>query len=144
LGDLFGFATGILGGDDRKLCFFLHKIRGEFVVDWWFLCAFCWWETTGFGARRIMSRREEWQKVLDAEVARWSRMSWEELTTELREVEAYQVEMESKQYQVEVQLLENTGDYVHVSVSVDDGSLPQSIVPLTRSFIKQKSAASSG
>lgn len=87
------------------------------------------------------SKRAEWQKVLDAEVARWSGMSWEELATELREVRAYQVELESKQYQVEVQLLENTGGYVHVSVSVDDGSLPQSIVPSTHSFIKQKSSA---
>jgi len=88
-----------------------------------------------------MRRREEWQKVLDAEVARWSRMSWEELAAELRGVQAYQVEIESKHYQVEVQLLENTGTYVHVSVSVDDGSLPLSVVPLTHSFIKQKSAA---
>jgi hypothetical protein len=120
---------------------FLHKIRGELVVNWWFFACILLVGTTGFGARRIMSRREEWQKVLDAEVARWSRMSWEELATELREVQAYQVEIESKQYQVEVQLLEKTGDYAHVSVSVDDGSLLQSIVPLTHSFIKQKSAA---
>jgi ribosomal protein L29 len=55
-----------------------------------------------------MSRSPEWQKVLDAEVARWSEMSWEQLVTELREVRAYQVELESKRYQVEVQLLENT------------------------------------
>ncbi|MBV8113367.1 MAG: hypothetical protein JO300_01405 [Silvibacterium sp.] len=88
-----------------------------------------------------MSRPEEWQKVLDAEVARWSAMSWRELARELREVRAYQVETETKQCQVEVQLLENTNDYVHVSVSVDDGSLPWSILPLTHSFIKQKSEA---
>ena len=75
------------------------------------------------------------------EVARWSAMSWEELATELREAREYQVELDSKQYQVEAQLLENTAAYVHVSVSVDDGSLPQSIVPSSQSFIKQKSAA---
>ena len=90
---------------------------------------------------KVNSRRAQWQKALDMEVARWSAMSWKELTTELHEVRAYQVELDSKQYQVEVQLLENTADYVHVSVSVDDGSLPGSIVPLTHSFIKQKSAA---
>jgi hypothetical protein len=87
------------------------------------------------------SRRAEWQKVLDAEVARWSGMPWEQLVTELHEVRAYQVEVESKQYQVEVQLLENAADYVHVAVSVDDGSLPRSIVPLTHSFIRQKTEA---
>ena len=85
-----------------------------------------------------MNRREEWQKVLDTEVARWSKLPWEQLITELHEVRAYQVEVESKQYQVEVQLLENAADYVHVAVGVDDGSLPRSIVPLTHSFITQK------
>lgn len=85
-----------------------------------------------------MSRREQCQKVLDSEVARWSAMSWEELTTEVGEEREYQIELESKQYQVEVQLLENTDDYVHVSVSVDDGSLLGSMSPLTDSFIKKK------
>jgi hypothetical protein len=47
-GSCLGFAPGILGGGDWELCFFLHKIGGEFVVIRWFLCAFCWWETTGF------------------------------------------------------------------------------------------------
>jgi len=35
-------------------------------------------------------------------------MSCEHLIAELYEVRAYEVEVESKQYQVEVQLLENT------------------------------------
>ena len=51
---------------------------------------------------------------------------------------AYEIEVESKKYQVEVQLLENTNAYVHVVVEVDDGSLPPSITPLTRTFIRQK------
>jgi hypothetical protein len=40
LGDPVPFCFGILGGGDRELCFFLHKIRGEFVVNTWFLCGF--------------------------------------------------------------------------------------------------------
>ncbi|HXI39386.1 MAG TPA: hypothetical protein VNH83_05385 [Bryobacteraceae bacterium] len=32
-------------------------------------------------------------------------------------------------------LLENTGRYIHVRASVDDGGLPPSIRPLTDSFI---------
>jgi hypothetical protein len=88
-----------------------------------------------------MGRRAEWQEVLDAETERWSSMSCEHLIAELHDVQAYVVEVDSKQYQVEVQLLENTNAYVHVLVAVDDGSLPWSIVPLTRSFIRQKSAA---
>ena len=53
-----------------------------------------------------MSRREEWQKVLDSEVKRWSAMSCSELVSELRDdLQEYQVEFESKQYNVEVELL---------------------------------------
>jgi hypothetical protein len=85
-----------------------------------------------------MSPRAEWQAVLDDEVKRWSSLSWERLVAELRDVRAYEVEVDSKQYQVEVELLENTNAYVHVQVGVDDGSLPWSIVPLTQSFIRQK------
>lgn len=88
-----------------------------------------------------MSRRVEWQRVLDAEVARWSGTPWEQLVAELHEVRAYQVEVESKQYQVEVELLEDTEGYVHVIVAVDDGTLPWSIAPLTHAFVKQKSEA---
>jgi hypothetical protein len=82
-----------------------------------------------------MSRRKEWQKVLDSEVKRWSAMSCAQLASELHDVQAYEVEFESKQYQVEVELLENTERYLHVIVSVDDGSLPASLSPLTHSFI---------
>ena len=50
-----------------------------------------------------MSRWKEWQKVLDFEVKRWSAMSCGELVSELHDVQAYEVEFESKQYQVEVE-----------------------------------------
>jgi len=88
-----------------------------------------------------MSRRTEWQKVLDTEIRHWSSISCERLIAELHDVLAYQVEVDSKQYQVEVQLLENTNEYVHVLVGVDDGSLPASFAPLTKSFIFQKGRA---
>jgi hypothetical protein len=87
-----------------------------------------------------MSRRKEWQKVLDSEVKRWSAMRCEQLVSELHELQAYEVEFESKQYQVEVELLENTEKYLHVMVAVDDGSLPASMLPLSHSFICQKTS----
>ena len=43
-----------------------------------------------------------------------------------------------KTYQIEVQLLENTADYVHVIVSADDGSFPGRFVPLSDSFLIDK------
>jgi hypothetical protein len=85
-----------------------------------------------------MSRREEWQKVLDSEVKRWSAMSCGQLVSELHEVQTYEVERDSKPYQVEVWLLENTEKYLHVIVAVDDGTLPASISPLTHTFMCQK------
>jgi hypothetical protein len=86
-----------------------------------------------------MSRREEWQKVLDSEVKRWSAMPCGQLVSELREVQTYEVERHSKPYQVEVELLENTEKYLYIMVSVDDGTLPASILPLTHTFMCQKS-----
>jgi len=85
-----------------------------------------------------MTRREQWRPVLDVEVKKWSTKSCAELIAELRDVEAYQVEVDGKEYQVEVQLLENTDKYVHVCVDVDDGSIPASFRPLSESFIREK------
>jgi hypothetical protein len=59
-----------------------------------------------------MGRRAEWQGVLNAETKHWSSMSSEYLIVELHDVRAYVVEVDSKQYQVEIQLLENTNAYV--------------------------------
>jgi hypothetical protein len=85
-----------------------------------------------------MKRREQWRPVLDAEVRKWSAKSWAELVAELPDEQAYEIKFESKTYQVEVQLLENTEKYVHVVVSVDDGSVPASFRPLSSSFIREK------
>jgi hypothetical protein len=65
-------------------------------------------------------------------------MSYNQLVSELRELQAYEVEFDSRKYQVEVELVEDTEQYVQVMVAVDDGSLPASISPLTHSFILQK------
>ena len=63
-----------------------------------------------------------------------------QLLSELQDVRCYEVEVDSKTYQVEVQLLENTEKYLHVVVGVDDGSLPASISPLTDTFLCAKQA----
>jgi hypothetical protein len=85
-----------------------------------------------------MSRREEWRKILDSEVVRWSALSNSQLVSALHEPQAYEVELDSKMYQVEVELLENTATYLNVMVAVDDGNLPASIVPLTHTFIRKQ------
>src|SRR5215217_3413010 len=85
-----------------------------------------------------VNRRQNWRKVLALEVQRWSSVPCDQLLSELSEVKAYELEYESKTYQVEVEILENTATYVRVMVGVDDGSLPASISPETHSFICRK------
>jgi hypothetical protein len=85
-----------------------------------------------------MTRREHWRRVLDIEVRRWSAMTPEQLASALDKEQVYEVELDSKTYQVEVEMLESTEEYLHVRVAVDDGSLPASIVPETQTFICNK------
>jgi hypothetical protein len=86
----------------------------------------------------MSSHREQWRPVLEAESKRWSAMSYEQLIAALADDQVYEIELESRKYQVEVELLENTEKYIHVTVSVDDGTLPASIWPLTFSFIRHR------
>ena len=85
-----------------------------------------------------MTRRERWRKILKAELDRWSSMSCHDVLNELRNRDIYEVEDESKRYQVEVQLLEDTSEYLHISIAVDDGSLPASIHPESETFLCRK------
>jgi hypothetical protein len=85
-----------------------------------------------------MNRRQRWRKVLEAEMRRWSALSYDQLISRLSTVDVYEVEDDFKKYQVEIEILENTEEYVHVAVSVDDGHLPASICPATDSFIQKK------
>jgi len=85
-----------------------------------------------------MKRREQWRPVLDAEVKKWSAKSYAELVAVLADEQTYEIEFEGNEYQVEVQLIEGTDKYVHVSLAVDDGSIPASIRPLSSSFIREK------
>lgn len=87
-----------------------------------------------------MNRREQWEAVLAAEVERWSAKRWSSILADLRDGcnIAYEVVKDSKTFQVEVDLLENTPEYLNISVAVDDGSLPQSIHPASRSFLCPK------
>jgi hypothetical protein len=85
-----------------------------------------------------MAGRTELRDILDAEMRRWSSMSFEQLKTALEKVQAYEIEIESRRYQIEVQLLEDTDEYVHVLIGVMDGSFRRFIAPLNGSFICKK------
>jgi hypothetical protein len=85
-----------------------------------------------------MNRREHWRKVVDLEVQRWSMVPYGQLVSAVRDQQVYEIEFDSKKYQVEIEILDETAQYVHIIVSLDDGSLPASILPATRSFIQNK------
>ena len=65
-------------------------------------------------------------------------MSCDEVLAELRNRDVYAVIAESNQYQIEVVLLEDTPEYLHVSIAVDDGKLLGSIHPESASFLCRK------
>ena len=70
---------------------------------------------------------------------RWSSMSGSQLLSRLSAGEdSYEVEVESEKYQVEVQILENTDNYIHVGVAVDDGHFWRAMRPLSSCFICRK------
>ena len=73
---------------------------------------------------------------------RWSALSYDQLISPLSTVDVYEVEDDFKKYQVEIETLEKTEQYVHVAVSADDGHLPASICPATDSFIQKKPSSS--
>ena len=85
-----------------------------------------------------MNRRWHWRQVLDAEMRHWSALPYDQLIARLSNADVYEVKHDSRTYQVEIEVLENTENYVHVVLSVDDGSLPASIWPATDSFICTK------
>ena len=88
----------------------------------------------------MSQRRERWKVVLRQEVARWSALTADELRAQSGsdDWDCYLVEMDGEKYQVEVEILEDTADYVHVAVAVDDGTLPASIRPESESFIRRR------
>ena len=89
-----------------------------------------------------MSRRDEWNRVLAIELELWNAKPWSQLRADLGDGNvAYEVVVDSKTYQVEVDLLEDTETYLHVSIAVDDGTLPAAIVPASESFIVKKTPA---
>jgi hypothetical protein len=88
-----------------------------------------------------VGKRAECREVLEAEVAHWSEMHCEQLIEELHEEKVYQILVGLQRFQVEVELVEDTNDYLHVIVSVDDGVLLRSVFPVTSGFITKKHPA---
>jgi hypothetical protein len=78
--------------------------------------------------------KSELRRLLDAEVDELSRRSYARLVDDLPDVVAYERGGGASYHQFVVQMIEQS-DYVHVVVSIDDGSFLRSFAPITRSFI---------
>jgi hypothetical protein len=89
---------------------------------------------------KIRDRQEGWKRILEVELRKWSEMSFVQIMSRLPDSECYEVEVLAKRYQVEVALLENRERYINVGISVDDGSIPASLWPVSSSFIRNKEA----
>jgi hypothetical protein len=73
-------------------------------------------------------------RCLERELDEWTRLPFDELKTRLKDVCAYERGEAPNQHQVEVEMLESTPEYVHVSIRVDSGRL-RSFKPLSTSFM---------
>ncbi len=97
-----------------------------------------WFKGLVWTKNEWLSRKEKCRPALEAEVARWLAMPWEQIVAELAEVKAYETTVDGRTYQIEVELLENTDAYVHVIVCADDGTFPSGYSPLSASFVLDK------
>jgi hypothetical protein len=79
-------------------------------------------------------KRNQLVRCLESELDEWTKISFGELKARLKEACAYERGEPPNQYQVEVQLLESTPEYLHISIGVDSGFL-RSFKPLAASFV---------
>ncbi len=84
---------------------------------------------------RKRASKRDLQVALVREVERWSALSYQRLRSDVRETVVEEREVDGLAYTVEVDLLEDLPEYVHVAVAVDDGSLRWAVCPLSHSFL---------
>ena len=65
----------------------------------------------------------------------WAKKPLDQIVNELRQPVGYERGKDEAWHQFELNLLENTPEYIHVGVSVDDGSFLWSSAPKSSSFI---------
>jgi len=80
-------------------------------------------------------KKKQLRSLLDAEISGLSRKPYATLVEELSDVVAYERGEGSGYHQFEIQMIEHERDYVHVIVSIDDGSILKSMSPISRGFI---------
>jgi len=83
----------------------------------------------------LILEKKHLRDLLDHETSDWSQKSYSHLIEELADVVAYTRGEGANFHQFEVEMIEQELEYVHVIMSIDDGSFARSFTPLTRGFI---------
>lgn len=74
-------------------------------------------------------KREDLRPYLDREVAKWSAKSYQTLREVLRDGSYADAANPQAEYHLEVDLVENRDDYVHVNVAVLQRARPLELLP---------------
>lgn len=84
----------------------------------------------------MTSRRKRWTELLNQELEKWRSMPTKELLSKFASGDhySYLLVAGSEETQVNVQVIRPEETTAHVIVRVDDGSLPQALVPVTGTF----------
>jgi hypothetical protein len=80
---------------------------------------------------------DELTRRLEQEVEIWCRKDYPTLRKELEKIVTYERGEGASWYEVEVQLLENKSEYLHIGIAVDDGGR-RVYKPLCHSFLIYK------
>jgi hypothetical protein len=78
---------------------------------------------------------QELQALLSAELKAWAKKPLAQIVAELSDVQGYERGADDRWHQFEVMLVENTPEYIHVLISVDDGSISWACSPITSGFM---------
>ena len=81
-----------------------------------------------------MMKKEELEKVLSLEIDAWADKPYEELT-QMRKPHCYSTDVDGISFNVEVQVLHVTSEYVQLSIAVDDGSGRWATCPVAKSML---------
>ncbi len=75
------------------------------------------------------------RELLSEEAMAWAERPYEDIVADLTEARKYSRGSGEDAHNFEIKALESTSEYVHVALSVDDGSLVWSLAPLTMSLL---------
>lgn len=75
------------------------------------------------------------RELLSEEAMVWAERPYEDIVADLSETRKYKRGAGDTEHTFEVKALESTSEYIHVSLSVDDGSLIWSLAPPTMNLL---------